>query len=260
MSHNEWVRPGGVWSNPLVPAPRDLQRLDVAQLQGLNGDAGGTWNPVNPIVIGGSGLQTAGPLHTMTGGVTTSRGGRIMMGASTFPSFSAPRTRSLVVPLVGLHTGSNGDVRSDDIADPSGTVFVNNAVSIQQQILQRYIHNGATLTTAVLSFRVGRPHLGIPANLPAFQIDRYSQGHTSASLVTLGNAAVLPAPASADAYYANGAVQTLTFTCTQNNAIDAGLYQYPFIIFDEKGTNSVTGNIYTSITLNYTAIADMHFE
>ncbi len=61
MSHNDFVRPMGVWATLSVLEHFELEQFDLAQFQSINGDLGGTWNPASQIILGGSGLKVAAP-------------------------------------------------------------------------------------------------------------------------------------------------------------------------------------------------------
>jgi len=84
MSHNAYVREFGIW-NPGVVFHGELQALDQTLFKAINGDDGGTWAPLIPIIIGGAGLtsrfvgtsfmQNGSVLHFNSGSTLTMDGG-----------------------------------------------------------------------------------------------------------------------------------------------------------------------------------------
>lgn len=111
MPHNDYSFRDvfGSPNGPIVPTPGILRRLDQQASQSLNGDAGGTWSPFNPIIIGGAGLQ-ANNYWRVRGGVQTgpraASGGSIIIGNGAWPAYTdpggtslSPRTFTRVLPL-----------------------------------------------------------------------------------------------------------------------------------------------------------------
>jgi len=56
MSHNSYVRNLGIWDANKVVSHNEFALLDRGQFVSINGDDGGTWAPLSPIVIGGAGV------------------------------------------------------------------------------------------------------------------------------------------------------------------------------------------------------------
>jgi hypothetical protein len=61
MPHNSRIRSGGLWVTGSTITQDELEQLDQAQYEAINGDDGGTWAPAAVITIGGSGLTVTGP-------------------------------------------------------------------------------------------------------------------------------------------------------------------------------------------------------
>jgi hypothetical protein len=78
MSHFLYTRPLGTW-NTLPIAFSELADFDAKTFKAINGDDGGTWAPASQILIGGAGLQTAGPFIA-DGTFLVTSGGRIENG------------------------------------------------------------------------------------------------------------------------------------------------------------------------------------
>lgn len=60
MAHNARIRSGGLWTTGSTVTTDELEQLDQAQYEAINGDDGGTWAPAAVITIGGSGLTVTG--------------------------------------------------------------------------------------------------------------------------------------------------------------------------------------------------------
>lgn len=174
MSHGDFVRPSGQWANEMVPGQADFQRWDVAQSKGINGVSGGTWNPAKPIILGGAGLTLSTSGSQLKGGVTTQTGGRIRM-AGSYPSCNA-RTRKIVAPIlqcgvrIDLSQVTGNSQREDDYIVPTlGPVAWGIAIKgapnfIYIDIPRRYLHSGARLATAALSFVITQRSGAVPAS------------------------------------------------------------------------------------------------
>lgn len=267
MGHHDYVRQNGQWFGVSVPTARDMREFDNRSSKGIDGYSGGAWNPLKPIVIGGqAGVGLSGTV-SFEGGVTTSRGGRMQLGNNDYPTFTSARTRSVVFHLVDARLIAAQANYIEICPSPRGLRIPYLDATLADlipfiPIPNRFIHSGATLASAVLKFRVGRTHAAVPAQLPQFDINSY--GATRASLLGLLSTgfAVLPTPGSGAAYYAAGAVQSITMTCDQNNtALAPSTTSYGIRLKDEASTNSIRSfNVFHSLTLNFTAIADMRPE
>jgi hypothetical protein len=257
MGHFDYIMPMGQWFTPLVPLPKRLAALDDGIAKGLNGDDGGTWAPLKPIVLGGSqGLQL-GASSTITGGVTARAGGLLSLGNNDFPTFSGARTRTVEVPLTP-HNASNNNADCDFSSLYGCLRTLVNGATTWIAVPGRYIHNGATLSTITMSYRVGRPHSALPITQPTLLAYRVTTAGVQAALA---GAAAAVADASAQAYYAAGNRKTLVLTCTTNNVIDTSQYTYIVRWVEETGASTQPPlNLLHSLTLGYTAIADMRFE
>lgn len=103
MTTFDFVRPSGVWSNEMVPGASDYYGWDWRQARILNGDLGGSWAPLNPIIIGGAGMQLGSSGSVLSGGVTTRLGGRIQLGPWDLIQLSPPRTVTRMVDMLCFH-------------------------------------------------------------------------------------------------------------------------------------------------------------
>jgi hypothetical protein len=183
-------------------------------------------------------------------------GGFLLSGGSTdWPQFGgANRSRSLVASpktLAPFPTGWTATNGIDFTGPATGTPIV---------WLIQTLHHQATLSTVNFVVLVNGPHGALPANLPSVQLRRVLLTSGAETIVDLSTTPQQsPTPGSAAAWDNSGNVQFITYTTNQNNVIDTTSYKYYAVVTDESGANSVSGNRYIALILNFTNIADMHF-
>jgi hypothetical protein len=242
-----------------------MSALDDAIARSVNGDDGGSWNPLTPIIIGGSGMNLTTSSSSIQGGVQTAKGGKLVLGNSDWPTFSATRGRTLVFPIVPTMASNSALYGVDcDLSPQYGclrTLDLNGAALVIP-IAKRYLHNGATLTRGTLTWRVGQPHGIVPVPTPKMALWRITT--SGGTIVALNSTPQLSvSAATADIYFNKGNAQTLTYNCNQNNVIDTTQYQYALVWTDEAGAIPNNGpplNLLHSLTLSYSTIADQRFE
>jgi hypothetical protein len=91
MAHNTRIRFPGTWTPLSVLYAAELERLDAAQFAAIDGDAGGTWAPSDPVIVGGDGVHVTGTLTAddLAGHIKASKqlivdpDGQIQVGAGT---------------------------------------------------------------------------------------------------------------------------------------------------------------------------------
>ena len=166
MPHNDYASPNGQWPDELALEPSRLRALDQNVSEGIDGDAGGTWAPDKPIIIGGSGLNLANGLTVAT--LETEReadeGPLVVSGAAVA---KVTFERSVVIPL------RNESVIGDDW----------DAISYGQTVAGATLDANDNFITTVdigriangnfevkLHFAVGTKPGSIPAAMPGFWI------------------------------------------------------------------------------------------
>lgn len=89
MAHNTRIRSAGLWILDSTIEPEELELLDQAQYEAINGDDGGTWAPSAVITIGGSGLTVTGParLSDVIAATWNAGGTATFTGAATTATF-----------------------------------------------------------------------------------------------------------------------------------------------------------------------------
>lgn len=180
MSHADYFRPSGQFAPEMVMGPSDWQRIDVLQSKLIDGDNGGTWAAVKPIIIGGSGVNVTAGGGIFSAAAQTLNGGRLVLGSSEFVVLSPTRTDSVLLALLhpSISTGVAGAANTGALdADyfnlttspqPIGTQSAV-ASGLAFDIPRRYLHNGASLVSMVLTFTVvTNPGGALPAQQPFF--------------------------------------------------------------------------------------------
>ncbi len=123
MAHFVRVRAPGMWLTGTVLDGGELESFDAQIFAAINGDAGGTWAPTNPIVIGGDGIEITGAF--VVSGATTAQftvaavnfeGNVAFVGAPSAIDFG-PQT------VVAVATGSDWEFDGD--IEFNGQIIIN---------------------------------------------------------------------------------------------------------------------------------------
>ena len=242
MSHNAYARRLGIWSNYSVPNANDLAHWDAAQYAGLDGDNGGQWYPVTPIVIGGAGVQLSGVGNGLAGGVTTSSGGRIQHGNSDYVQLTTPFTRTEIVSLYDVATNRStygiGGLQADSVVlsrSPYGVSPIP-AFSVGDfwlPIPSRYLHQGASVVSAALTCRALVRQQTAPATPPYWML---------ASIVAMSpyGATVQKWPPSLAAWQSAHAYAVNSVVIPNNNSLSQTGFFYVATAVAGTGTSGAT--------------------
>lgn len=276
MPHNDYIMPFGKWAT--VAPPKALSRLDQQISEGINGDEGGTWNPSGPIAIGGDGL-TAIPA-TITGAVRTGKGygspsdPRIEIASPYFPTWTTPRSRTVLLPFHPSLIASNTIQTADFLVDADGRPYTDDPAGLHLTIAipQMRLHNGATLLSATFRWSLrARPAANTPGKVGIRGIKRglagYSTGahivrlHTASTVGTIvydANGLAHDTFSDVDSLYAGGAMRTLVFVPNQNQVIDT--WNTSAACVYQAHVSTLAAATMHSIELQFGSIADLRFE
>lgn len=235
-------------------------------------------NGINASIAGG--IQpgvAAGIQSNIAGGIQSNIAGGIQLagGANDWPTFSANRSRTLIVPAQDVWGVSNAAVPQGSVPAAWATTPANMPILLgantgfQTSVVNsasgnawayvipiRNLHNGATITGATLYFKA-TTHANLPPTMPAFAIytGNMTLGTGILSLAS-SNFAVDPS-ANIGAY---DATHSWSLTVNQNNVINTATNYYWLIVWDEGGaSNTAVGNIIFGATLTYGSIPNMAF-
>lgn len=252
MSHNDFLRPGNLIGNVTVPVAADLEKIDQSCVECWDIVNGGAYYPKTPICLGGAGGQFSAGNTRIQGGLETRKGGRLVLGASDYATFSSPRSRQTAMQLRRDRYRQSSRTSTD-----TGIVsaVANDSNAIVVPIEPKTLHNTGRLTYATLIFYVGQAHTGVPANLPTMEIKRVAADGTVVSLgapVADGGTYV-----TGDDWYKEGGVHNIIYATSANNVIDTTRYSYVILITDELGANSLALNRYEQVGFLFDSIADM---
>ena len=251
MSRNDSARNISIPTNEFVLGAQDLQRWDVSQAAGLNGDDGGTWAPTTPIIIGGSGM-TLGASTVFVGGALTTTGGRVVLGASDFPTIFPPITRTITLRMWDAWLPQATHVAETDeqwiaLSQPPSQLGSRMSASVVASMVlafpRQYLHNVATFQSATLTFRITARPTALPSYRMWFQpVCRSFNGNT---LALAGLPAALPyssgstwAPATAYP------LSTLLYSTTNNG------YTYKVTAVSGTGTSGATEPVWPTVIGN----------
>lgn len=266
-----WINAlGGNWFNGYLWTGTDLKTLDINITAAINGDGGGNWTPASAISVqsafpGAVGMMALGPW-------TMSSGAQALPTTGLFYTYGDSDYHQ----LVNGHSGSSRTLRTPCLDVRSPTYWYTQTTYIgvcpvgfvgQRSTVLLRLHNGGTLTQAVLTFRVGQTHTGVPAILPQLRLVRLDDNMSltplnSSTGGSYVNGWLSPStPASGTAWYNSGNTQTLTYACDSGTVIDTSRFSYFAEIIDESGANSLCGtgggnNVYIELALTFTTIAD----
>lgn len=193
----------------------------------------------------------------------TSTGGRIELGDNDWPTFSTPRTRTVIVPIVHCNPVKSNGAASWSVKydGTNGTAaFVSSGTTGGEFTFDLpQLHNGAYVLSIDLWFLPTSGRAGLPANQPKMNVFIRDPLVQYASFPSYGFTALAAYSNSAPtlAQYENK-MQKIEFDFDGSPTF---AYQRPWVVqvTDESGANSVTGNAYFYVVLNYTGITDMRF-
>ncbi len=244
------------WSGPDLGIS-DCQGFDQRAAQIINGDDGGCWAPETEIIISGTtfGLQLTGALTVWGPGgtLTTSGTSRFHCNVGTYPQLGpthSGRSRSLKSSFLTAraipwsqwlpHTGSGGAHYDGKMQSVALTTQTAGADPVPTTIFAPIeVHNGGTLSSVDISFAVSQSHSSVPT-LPKARV---LQVDTSGNVTPMTSVAAgadadgyvsMPTPATAAAYYNNGAVQSWNVSCDTDNVVDTSQYYYLVEIVEEQ--------------------------
>jgi hypothetical protein len=261
----------GTWTGPDFLLS-DAITFDQESSQILNGDDGGTWAPVEVIQFSGTtfGLNLTGPavVWGLSGVLQTSTSSRFTCNVGDFPQLSAThvgRTRQIKSSFATArcapwqqwipHVGANGTL-DGMMQTMAYTTLVEGAAQAFATTIWAplEVHNGGTLESVTISFAVSSPHASVPTMAKA----RVLRCNTVGGVIQLTSVAAgadangyvsMPTPASAVAYYNNGAVQSWTIPCDQFNVVSTAGDYYMVEIVEEQSSGAQTTTILAPVDL-----------
>ena len=237
--------------------------IDTATGGNINVASGGAVNIATGAAIDVSGgtvaVSSGSVLTSSTGTIETGVAGSLILGggASDWPTFSTPRTRTIEYHPAALITAldppnyppSNWTIALESASLPClvgvGTTVV--------QYIPFNPPNGSTINSLTMNIVVTHSHSAVPV-MPKINVVRSQSDArtTPASLNSGAGQLFVPTPGTGAAWQAGAALQNWTFTANQANVVDTSQYNYYLVLTDENGANAWGGNEYPSFTITYT--------
>lgn len=252
MSHFTRTHADGTWLGPnYVTVASDYQSLSDKIYKSINGDQGGCWAPSSPIDIDTGGmLVTAASTVDYGGSLTTISNARFTLDGTEHPRLGVHhvgRLWSVRTPLVRRQSYPHGHwttsmVYPGSIQSLACTIQSPTALEQPSFFVSMRVRDGARMPSATLTYRIPTARSAAPIAMPKVRIIRSDKDGVLTTLKSVASGAdslgyvSFPTITSGAAWYANGAAQTFTYTCDQNNVIDTSQYTYYFQLIEEIGT------------------------
>ena len=265
MAHFVRTKDDAAWKRGFFVAGAVMRDLDDKTSKAVDGHSGGTYTPSAAMIIGGAGVGVTGLWTLGASAYARPSGGSTLFvfGKNTdddaflFGSGHTGLTRSLFQTILESYGVFLGDFTNLF----TGGSTVTDGIQPTQHEARFFVpfrtHDGATIDSVAVDLQVIETHAAVPQYLPRFRVVRVSADGVIEALRSEdtttdsdGFQNFSPTPATAGAWNAAQAIQSFTYTCTQNNVIDLATYSYFLEIIEEGGTGAWAsdGNIYVSTT------------
>jgi len=253
MSHFERELTNAGWYRGLKVPETVIRNIDQKTLLAVSG-TGGTWAPSSPIILGGEGLELqCAMLLSGAASVLPAVGKNYVFGDDDYFKFDSLRTRiindspQLLLAKDQLQREARPWGTTSTLAPSLRTKRAN-----AHLLMPIRIPDGSFLSTVEIGFKVGQSHASVPANLPKARVVRIGrdgvlQQHPNpiSSVYDPDGWIQFPVPASGAAWYAAGALQTMTlsYDYAKTEAANTSLYGYAVEWYDEWGTGSFPNDV-----------------
>lgn len=247
MSHNLLIRnPVSTWTGTILSS--EFTALDAQLSAGVNGDEGGCSAPATVINLGGAGMAVTGPLVIARGGQAYAAApGVFQLQDGDYPQlgpYHVGRTRQVVYPCLAgrpmqkpgwfprwVDCGMQSLAPTLDLSDGNGPLPARLVVPFRA-------HDGATLSSITLNWRIASPHTQLPSKTPSARVVRANAAGQLTPLTSVAagadsNGFIFSPKANTVATWVGQ--QTITLPCDQDNVVDVGTYTYYVEIVEEQG-------------------------
>ena len=254
MPNNTRTRPDVTWVDGYTPPSADWEDLERKIFRSWNGDRGGAYSPTGTVTFAGAGLQLPNDTRLTAGGAIRGPNTVFKIKDGTWPQLASSHrnsARKIVQPIFNyFSTAPHLWSKNHPFAGVGSVALAAKMVNAPRlEIPDLYVPlrvvDGAVLTELEVHFRVAQRRLYPPLGMPKVRIVRVpldpaneapeplratedGTGFWSPEIVT-----------TADAWYAGGAGQTMTYVCDKNHTIDVSKYSYMVHIIEEVGALSL---------------------
>ena len=241
-----------------------IRNIDEKTEKAVTG-RGGVWAPSSPIIIGGEGIELQCAMLLSGATVAPAAGKAIRFGDDDYFVHGTPQTRTIDQSPWELLATERRPRVAVPICDTTIAVvpFLRTVRAGALLRLLLRIPDNSIVTSLAIDFIVGQAHANVPTHLPKARLVRIAADGTitpypsPTSSIVDNDGWVEPAlPGSGAAWYAAGAVQTLTLSYSITGAVtDTDTYAYALEWKEENGTNAFTdyiGNILQHVRFTVT--------
>lgn len=249
MPNNTRTQADGFYVDGATLSPADWEDLERKIFGSWNGVRGGSYCTAGDrYVFGGVGIEITGPTRLTQGGSIYGGANAFYIRDNSWPELKsghAGRTRSIVCPLESFLSPRKylwsryhrwGGVGSVALAARQS---YGRTIETPELYAPLRVIDGATLTKVEVRFRVASSRQYAPLGMPKMRVMRVPIDPRSTDPVALRSTTDgFDGPAlvtSGAAWYADGAAQSFTYVCDQNNVIDTSKYHYLFHLIEEVG-------------------------
>jgi len=150
----------------------ELEELDRRQYAAVNGRRGGTWAPVNALVVGGSGIRISKFLGTTAGRLRFDNPATVKLGDWIRLGESHPDRR--LVDLVPFSTGiltPMHEAQVYNLENPCGMMPMASSVNgVRSRIYVPFVPRRGKLKSVTVHFRVFDPNAATPTQYPRVRL------------------------------------------------------------------------------------------
>lgn len=221
-------------------------QLDTDHANSIDGLNAGSYAPVNPLIIGGSGLAFTLPASGEVAGMDWPIFHDDAGSVRTF----GPRAMLLAF---GVAQDGSADFTITVKAGTGNTVpyLTGGATNQGAFVPLNMIPDGATVTAAAVKLSIKTGHGALPAEQPVFSILAVPIGSDVSPTLEMD---ATMAAGSVATYENSGNEQTVSLT--GSFTVNRNAFNYYLVIVDENGANSQSGNLFRMLELTWTC-ADM---
>lgn len=255
MPNNTRTHADGTYVDGYQPPKTDFEDLDRKIHGSWNGDKGGAYcapagGSGSAYDFGGDGLLVTGPTRLTYGGSIKGGSACFKIRTGRFPQLAeghGSRSRSIVQPIQSYTTNhrhlwsrQHPYAGVGSVALASRGTFSRKVETPDLYVPLRVI-DGAVMTKVDIHFRVASRRVYAPIAMPKLRIVRVNKDSVTNAPEPLKSTTdgtgydFAPLVTTPSDWYLEGAVQTFSYVCDQNNTIDVENYTYWAQLVEEQG-------------------------
>jgi len=224
----------GGWAAGAEVTTAQINAIDQDHAKAIDGTGGGAYPLTSALTLAGQGViwnfqgQSSG-IYLPPNWMQFAEGTRAIV--RSFAAAPVAQLVSATLAYSGIVTGQG-----------NGVAFVRNIE----------VPHNATLNTLKLYFKINVGHGSLPSTGPAVALTSIVSGAPVALTLAATNPQYFAIPSSIATYENGGAVQSLTYTASQNNTAIRSAQRLMLSVVDEVGGGALAGNQFLGFDLTYT--------